>query len=105
MHLIVENSGWEIDYGLYDNPISVWGGQSLLSKFRVHRQAMGFKNKAISNLGWQKRGLRPPIASRFFGLIFRNLLTNSIIAHGLFLLSYKTFFETTIPPVLIISLF
>ena len=69
MHRIVENSGWEIDYGLYDSPISVWGGQSLLSKLRVRKQARGFANRAISNLGWRGRP-REYLSNRFIDYIF-----------------------------------
>ena len=32
MHSIVEDSGWVIDYQLYNDPMKIWGGMSLASK-------------------------------------------------------------------------
>jgi hypothetical protein len=34
MQQTVKNSGWEIDYNLYDDPLSVWGGQTIQSKIK-----------------------------------------------------------------------
>ncbi|MDA7755427.1 hypothetical protein N8933_10500 [Pseudomonadales bacterium] len=34
MQKTVESSGWQIDYNLYDDPLSVWGGQTIQSKIK-----------------------------------------------------------------------
>ena len=34
MQNTLETSGWVIDYGLYDNPLEAWYGQTLLSKIK-----------------------------------------------------------------------
>jgi hypothetical protein len=34
MQKTVESSGWQIDYNLYDEPLSVWGGQTIQSKIK-----------------------------------------------------------------------
>ena len=51
MQGIVENSAWKIDYGLYGEPLKVWGGQSLISKLRVRIQTADFTRKAMKKLG------------------------------------------------------
>ena len=34
MQKTVKDSGWDIDYNLYDDPLSAWGGQTIQSKFK-----------------------------------------------------------------------
>jgi hypothetical protein len=34
MQITVEQSGWEIDYELYEQPLDIWGGQTIKSKFK-----------------------------------------------------------------------
>lgn len=56
MDSIIQNAGWKIDYGLYDNPLNVWGGQSLKSKLRARKKAKGFAKRARLKLGWRAWG-------------------------------------------------
>ena len=74
MHQIVEKSGWEIDYGLYDNPVSVWGGQSLISKFQARRKAKDLAKRLTTRLGLSKKST---------GLRFSNRLRDHVFSYFL----------------------
>jgi hypothetical protein len=54
MHSIVEDSGWVIDYQLYNDPMKIWGGVNLASKIRFGIQARSFSKRARSKLYFWK---------------------------------------------------
>ena len=54
MHSIVEDSGWVIDYQLYNDPMKIWGGMSLASKIKFGIQARNFSKRARSKLYFWK---------------------------------------------------
>ena len=45
----MEESGWEVDYSLYEEPLRAWGGQTKMSKlrhwFRAYNWARDLQNK------------------------------------------------------------
>ena len=76
MHLIVESSGWKIDYNLYDEPLKVWGGQSLISKLRSRKTALSFAKRVKIKSSW-------PRGSTLGGRISNNM-TNHIFTYFFF---------------------
>lgn len=83
MHQIVEKSGWKIDYGLYDNPVSVWGGQSLISKLQAQRTAKDLAKRLTTRLGFPTKSI---------GLRFSNRLRDYVLSYfvGIFMTSCFT---------------
>jgi len=50
MHEIVEESGWKIDYQLYNDPVKIWGGQNLVSRVQFWIRARLFSKRAKAKL-------------------------------------------------------
>ena len=75
MQQIVEKSGWKIDYGLYDNPVSVWGGQSLISKFQAQRTAKDLAKRLTTRLGFPTKSIGLRFSNRLRDYVFTYFLS------------------------------